>query len=596
MNIDIVNLIENNPLTRLTKEYQSKLIETLKSNFTTYEQQMFVASFYCSLNYNCTTDFLIDLDNIWRWLGFSNKAHSKRILDNSFTVDKDFLVLSETNSASKAMTCNLTSQKEMTNIDEENVGVKKCDGRGGHNKEIIMLNVETFKRLCLKAGTKKADEIHDYYIKLEKVLQEILQQESDELRLQLQKQQLHIQELQTEAKQLALENEKIKDSENVPSMYIYNLDCRKEVPELKIGYSLCVNKRIKPYKQTCKFGKLEFSVPFHNVNIRTVENYIHLVLQPFKITDEVFQLNLEEAKIIILSVINLLSITSESSAPARHLKLKKMYEAETIIASNQPNPKISTCDASTQTDFDMATEQPKALVDTATEELNNTFKEFVDRFCIVRSDVEINCKDIIGQYRLWTKNTEKRITMAFKDYLDVNFKYTRLQKQDKNQVVNGYKGIALREIKYTKSLVKTDVETFIFERCRFIPGSTVLKSTLVDSYVKWKPMVDIPVTNDEATEITLYLKKCEHVMFATVWASAGSGQGYYGLKSKEEENDYKATSSTGKRVEKREVETNHLITSYDTIAKAAEAEHVSAAKMSRLKKNKVAVDGDYYYC
>ena len=505
-------------------------------------------------------------------------------MEKHFTVERDYKAFIQ----QKAFE---TEDSDVTVIEQ------KSDGRGGHNKDVFMLNIKTFKLFCLRSGTDKATEIHEYFIKLEEILQEILQQESDELKQQLQKQQQHIEQLQTEAKQLAVENEKIKDNENLPSMYIYNLDTRKETPELKIGYSLCVNKRIKPYKQICKFGKLEFSVPFHNVNIRTVENYIHLLFQPFKITDEVFQLNLEEAKIIILSVINMLNVTHESSASARHLKLKQMYDAETVIVSNQPNPKISTCDASTQTDFDMAAEQPKALVDTATEELNNSFKEFVDRFCIVRSDVEINCKDIIGQYRLWTKNTEKRITMAFKDYLDVNFKYTRLQKQDKNQVVNGYKGIALREIKYTKSLVKTDVETFIFERCRFIPGSTVLKSTLVESYVKWKPTVGIPVTNDEATEITLYLKKCEHVMFATVWASAGSGQGYYGLKSKEEENDdYKATSSTGKRVEKRELETNHLIASYDTIAKAAEAEHISAAKMSRLKKNKVAVDGDYYFC
>ena len=44
--------------------------------------------------------------------------------------------------------------------------------KGGHNKEIIMLNIARFKKFCLKAGTKKADEIHDYYIKLEETLHE----------------------------------------------------------------------------------------------------------------------------------------------------------------------------------------------------------------------------------------------------------------------------------------------------------------------------------------------------------------------------------------------------------------------------------------
>ena len=63
-------------------------------------------------------------------------------------------------------------------------GAKK-DSRGGHNKEVIMLNVETFKKFCLKAGTKKADEIHDYFIKLENIMFEITKEEGDELKQQV---------------------------------------------------------------------------------------------------------------------------------------------------------------------------------------------------------------------------------------------------------------------------------------------------------------------------------------------------------------------------------------------------------------------------
>ena len=40
--------------------------------------------------------------------------------------------------------------------------------QGGHNKEIIiMLTIRTFKLFCLKAGTKKVEQINEYYIKLE---------------------------------------------------------------------------------------------------------------------------------------------------------------------------------------------------------------------------------------------------------------------------------------------------------------------------------------------------------------------------------------------------------------------------------------------
>jgi len=57
--------------------------------------------------------------------------------------------------------------------------------RGGHNRETIMMNVKTFKKFCLKAGTKKADEIHEYFIKLEESLHEVLEEETIELKSQL---------------------------------------------------------------------------------------------------------------------------------------------------------------------------------------------------------------------------------------------------------------------------------------------------------------------------------------------------------------------------------------------------------------------------
>ena len=56
---------------------------------------------------------------------------------------------------------------------------------GGHNKETFVLNIETFKKFCLKAGTKKADEIHEYFIKLENIMFEITKEESEELKKQL---------------------------------------------------------------------------------------------------------------------------------------------------------------------------------------------------------------------------------------------------------------------------------------------------------------------------------------------------------------------------------------------------------------------------
>ena len=158
--LNIVELIETNPITKLSNHYHGKLLIKIKESFTCFEQQLFVSSFYCYLNYNPKTDFVIDLDNVWKWLGFSQKERAKELLEKNFTIDIDYQILLSFKSEQKK-------------------------GSGGHNKKKIFLTIKTFKSLCLKAGTKKADEIHDYYMKMEEMIQDIIHEESDELKLQL---------------------------------------------------------------------------------------------------------------------------------------------------------------------------------------------------------------------------------------------------------------------------------------------------------------------------------------------------------------------------------------------------------------------------
>jgi len=92
MSVDIVKLIECNPNTKFSGNYQSKLVEKVEKQFNNYEQQMFLASFYCYLNYN-SNDFVIDLDNVWKWLGFTSKWTAKRLIEKLFIINKDYQFL-----------------------------------------------------------------------------------------------------------------------------------------------------------------------------------------------------------------------------------------------------------------------------------------------------------------------------------------------------------------------------------------------------------------------------------------------------------------------------------------------------------------------
>ena len=124
---NIVDLIENNPVTKLSTTYQNKLLTKIQTKFSETEQQLFVSSFYCFLNYDSITDFVIDLDDVWKWVGFSNKAHSKHLLEKQFVIDKDYKLL-------------LTKP-----------GKQSEHSRGGHNKEHYIQKV-LFKGWHKKSG------------------------------------------------------------------------------------------------------------------------------------------------------------------------------------------------------------------------------------------------------------------------------------------------------------------------------------------------------------------------------------------------------------------------------------------------------------
>jgi hypothetical protein len=243
ISLNIVDLIENNTIVKLSPEYANRFINKIKENFTETQQQLFISSFYCYLNYNQTTDFVIDLDNIWKWLGFSQKAMAKRSLQKHFIIDKDY----------KVLLCQSAEQKN--------------DTRGGHNKETIVLTIYTFKLFCIKAGTEKANEIHEYFVKLENIMNEIIQEECLELKHKLEDQKISSQ----------LEKELLREKTileqfpvNTQCVYYGIIDNTNENNEklVKYGNSNNLQQRVEQHKK--------IYTNFRLVNAFKVDNKLHI--------------------------------------------------------------------------------------------------------------------------------------------------------------------------------------------------------------------------------------------------------------------------------------------------------------------------------
>ena len=572
ISFNFVSLVEDKPIQRLSQEYNNKFISKIKETFTETQQNLYISSLYCYLNYHPTNDYIIDLDNIWKWLGFSQKVNAKSLLEKNFVIEKDYKLLL------------LLQQKQ----DKEQ--------HGGHNKQIFMLNIRTFKRFCLKAGTQKSNEIHDYFINLEEIYHQLSSEESIEKDFLLQKSNEEKKELENKLIQSQEENKQLQVKEEIPMIYIYNIDTNIKPPQLKIGFTKNVNNRIKQYKQISKFGKLEFHIEVIDYNIRTVENFIHHILKKYRIEDEVFRIDVDEAIKIINRIVNTLKTINITDDVERNNIWSKLYDVELAVINNDTSHKVATREMSTQTCDEDFPETPPPLPPTREQnELTQKFDKFIEDHCIVREDVEVSSVDIIGQYRIIAKSASKEVYSKLKSYLDTRFKPARLQYQNKNQVVNGYKGVMLRELKYTKNIIPSHPQNFIFHACTFSPSGKALFSELVDEYKKWKQNVNIEILSDDGEQLKKYLNSKGYCLYGTLWCGGGGGQGFYGICLKKDEIKHKTTSSTGKKVEKRCVNTDELLSTYETIAKAAEIEEMCAAKMSRSIKNRI-VFGDYYYC
>ena len=243
---NFVDLIENNPITKLSTTYQNKLLTKIKAKFTETEQQLFVASFYGFLKYDPTNDFVIDLDDVWKWLEFSTKQKAKMLLENHFVKDKDY----------KISTTPYT----------------KTHARGGHNKEIFMLNVATFKRFCLKAGTKKADEIQEYYIKLEETLQEVSHEETSELKTQLEQKTVLLEKSEKTAENIREKTLLEHFGRNTQCVYYGIIDDVSDTNEklIKFGNSNNLVNRVSQHK--CTYTNFRLLNAFKVDNKIQVEN------------------------------------------------------------------------------------------------------------------------------------------------------------------------------------------------------------------------------------------------------------------------------------------------------------------------------------
>ena len=540
--LDIVDLITNNPITKLSDTHNNKFLEKVKKNFNEYEQQIFITSFYSYLNYHKTEDYIIDLDNIWKWLGFTNKANAKKLLLQYFLQDKDYKISLDASIKQKII--EITNKQ---NFAPEASGAKN-KGSGGHNIQKFYLNIKTFKSLCLKAGTKKADEIHEYYIKLEELIQEVLEEEATEMKNKLLIKDNIIKNANQD-KYKTIEKTLVSQFPvNTECIYFGTIDNTNEKGEklIKFGHSNNLPLRVQDHHKTYNNFILRDVFKVHNRQeientikaYSKIKNHMRTIEINGKNKNEIlaydetyFTINRLSKYIKDIISEKTYSIENFNKLLEENSNLKKENEElfntltiseekikNYVLELNEKNKLIEKLENSikllkeeTVENIEKTVVYNNSLIED--NEINKNFNKFIDECCIVRNDVEVDSGDIIGQFRIWNGEKPKKLLFEeFNKYLRTRFLACRLQNQQKNQCVHGFKGIALKTINYKKKEINNITENFLFENCSFSPNHRAANSKLLEEYKNYKNKLNIEINNNEVKELKTYLNNCEYVL------------------------------------------------------------------------------------
>jgi len=143
-------------------------------------------------------------------------------------------------------------------------------GRGGKNKERIILTINAFKLFCMKAGTKKAEEIHEYYVKLEETLHEVIKEECSQLREELLEKTKKIENNESEKKRLREKTILEQFPNNVQCVYYGIIENKSGKNEslIKFGHSNNLRERVAKHKKTFQ--------EFYLINAYKVENKLQI--------------------------------------------------------------------------------------------------------------------------------------------------------------------------------------------------------------------------------------------------------------------------------------------------------------------------------
>ncbi len=453
--VDFNNLIKSN--TSLTIDCQSKMIETLNQEFTEEENRWYIANLYIYMNYHPTNDFPINLDTLVQLVGFANKENAKRTLKNNFVVNEDYKIL-------------LVPKDEQV----------KTNGGAGLNKEKVMLNIDTFKNMCMLVKTEKSKQIRKYYVKLENIYNKIIKQEIENTQklLEHKTNEMQLLELNLEEKnhKINLMTRKVNKYKKGESVYIFHSTVEEDdkvIDLYKLGRTKNANVRDQIHKTASYKGIL---LQVHCVDSVLLERNLHFLLNKYRKANrrEWFTCSFD----IMKNAIDYAKYVLESDIDFEHFDIKNI--SIPIINNN---------------DIIIEEKQQKLVKNIFTtlqyEQVDiNNFEMFINEYCDFSETGYITHLMLKDQYKIWSKTANYAQLKKLMDYCKDKFvtftnRANPLVSTSKLRLC--FRGISLKKFLFKFELCEQNliIENYLYQNCQRAPGFRVTMQDLNNDFEKW---------------------------------------------------------------------------------------------------------------
>ncbi len=324
-----------------------ELLQRLHTALSSPDQRMFVQSFHMFLDKDEERDMCIDLDDACKFMGIL-KGNAKKLLVKHFA-------------AGAAFACN----------------IYKCTDSSLDRRERVLMTPDTFKELCMMAGTAKGREVRGYYIKMEKVMKayfkdKMIAHAAAESRMQLENQRMVEERAAAEAAQqaaearLAEELEKQKQRVYVPVPTHDHVYVTKEASELhsdrhKVGKALDPKTRVSAFNTGSARSVQELHRrATHNAPI--VEDVVAVVMKRYHYAREHYMCSVDHS----ISIIDVAATVIDTLASCyEHIGRRAMFRR---VIDNLND--VAGCDEADESDDDVESVCDEAGADSAMNKLH----------------------------------------------------------------------------------------------------------------------------------------------------------------------------------------------------------------------------------